>query len=73
MQNLTLQSGWESFLLAVPLVGMVLLGVFRLDAIAAAPKHEPDSRRPPSGVDKDGEMLLTDPDGHPWDRDHGGK
>lgn len=66
MQNVALQSGWESFLLAAPLVGMVLVGIFRLDAIAAAPKCERSRQRPPSGIDENGRSLLSDPDGRPW-------
>jgi hypothetical protein len=38
MQGIALQSGWETFLLAAPLVGMILVGVFRLDQIATNPK-----------------------------------
>ena len=34
LQGIALQSGWETFLLAAPIVGMVLVGVFRLDEIA---------------------------------------
>jgi len=66
VQDVALQSGWESFLLAAPLVGMALVGIFRLDAIAAAPKCERSRRRPPSGIDENGRMILSDPDGRLW-------
>ncbi|MGA2206175.1 MAG: hypothetical protein ABSG10_05535 [Terracidiphilus sp.] len=66
MPDVALQSGWESFLLAAPLVGMALVGIFRLDAIAAAPKCERSRRRPPSGIDENGRMILSDPDGRLW-------
>ena len=65
MHDIALQSGWETFLLAAPLVGMVLVGIFRLDVIAAAQSHTAN-RRPPSGVDEKGNILFTDPDGRPW-------
>lgn len=66
MQDVALQSGWETFLLAAPFVGMVLVGVFRLDQIAANPRR--DGRRPPRlpGNDENGCALLNDPDGRPW-------
>lgn len=40
MQGIALQSGWETFLLAAPIVGMILVGVFRLDQIATNPKTQ---------------------------------
>jgi hypothetical protein len=66
VHDVALQSGWETFLLAAPLLGMVLVGVFRLDAIAGSPKHRADTQRPPSGIDESGHILLSDPDGRPW-------
>ncbi|MGO8759628.1 MAG: hypothetical protein ACLQG3_16035 [Terracidiphilus sp.] len=66
MHDIALQSGWETILLAAPLVGMVLVGVFRLDVIAAAPQRQAASRRPLSGTDENGHILFTDPDGRPW-------
>lgn len=71
MHDIALQSGWETFLLAAPLVGMVLVGIFRLDAIAASPERRAGAERPPSGVDENGRTLLSDPDGQPWTDAHG--
>ncbi|MGD0156152.1 MAG: hypothetical protein ABSB50_08640 [Terracidiphilus sp.] len=70
MQDIALQSGWETFLLAAPFVGMVLVGVFRLDQIAANPRR--DSERPHRlpGNDENGHVLLTDPDGRSWSDIH---
>lgn len=66
---IALQSGWESFLLAAPFVGMVLIGVFRLDELATRPKR---GRRPGFiGHDENGRMLLSDPDGRPWNDANG--
>lgn len=63
MQGMALQSGWETFLLAAPVVGMILVAVFRLDVIAAnASRTYP--RAP--GNDENGHPLLTDPDGRTW-------
>ncbi len=61
-----LKSGLDTFLIAVPFVGVLLMGMFRLDTIFAAPKRAVGLRRSPSGIDKQGRMLLSDPDGRPW-------
>lgn len=66
MQDIALQSGWETFLLAAPFVGMVLVGVFRLDEIAANPKRQRGRRPGLTGNDENGRLLLSDPDGRPW-------
>jgi len=66
LQDIALQSGWETFLLAAPFVGMVLVGVFRLDEIAANPKHQRGLRPRLTGSDDHGRLLLSDPDGRPW-------
>jgi hypothetical protein len=64
LHDIALQSGWETFLLAAPFVGMVLVGVFRLDKIATSSSsgHRPRF----NGSDENGRMLLTDHDGQPW-------
>ncbi|HEY1803661.1 MAG TPA: hypothetical protein VGG45_04205 [Terracidiphilus sp.] len=64
MQGIALQSGWETFLLAAPIVGMILVGVFRLDELAANSSRGPRPRVP--GNDENGRALLTDPDGRSW-------
>jgi hypothetical protein len=64
VQGIALQSGWENFLLAAPFVGMVLVGIFRLDEIATRPGRSPRPRLP--GNDENGRALQCDPDGRPW-------
>lgn len=66
MHDSVLNSGLESLLIAAPLVGVLFFGMFRLDAIFASPRQAARTRRPPSGTDKQGRMLLSDPDGRPW-------
>lgn|GEM_PF-2496011 len=71
MQGIALQSGWETFLLAAPFVGMVLVGIFRLDQIATNPKSEPRHRPrvvDPSagGISKNTGTNLSDPNRTPW-------
>jgi hypothetical protein len=69
LHDIALQSGWETFLLAAPFVGMVLVGVFRLDEIATNSKRgqRPRFNGPGfNGNDENGRMLLSDADGRPW-------
>jgi hypothetical protein len=61
-----LNSGWDTFLYAVPVIFMLVVGVFRLDELFAAPRQNARTPRPPSGIDKDGQPLLCDPDGRPF-------
>jgi hypothetical protein len=66
MHDIALQSGWETFLLAAPFVGMILVGVFRLDEIAANHNRQRGRRPGLTGSDENGRLLLSDPDGRPW-------
>ena len=66
MLDAPLQSGWGSFLVAIPCIGMLFFGLFRLDTLFAAPKHQSRRRRPASGTDENGHTLFSDPDGRPW-------
>ena len=66
MQDTILQSGWGNLLVAVPFVGILLVGLFRLDEIIAAPKPARPVNRPTCGCDENGHLLLSDPDGRPW-------
>jgi hypothetical protein len=61
-----LQSVWENLLVAVPFVGILLVALFRLDQIIAAPRRRKPVSRPACGCDENGRMLLSDPDGRPW-------
>jgi hypothetical protein len=47
----------------VPFVAILALGVFRLDAIVAAPKGPLRNLRRFGGNDEHGEPLVCDPDG----------
>ena len=66
MHETVLNSGWDTFLYAVPVLFMLVVGVFRLDELFAAPKQNARPPQPPSGIDEDGQPLLCDPDGRPF-------
>ena len=66
-----LNSGLDSLLISVLFAGGMLLAMFRLDTIFAAPKRAPAVRRPPAGTDEQGRILLSDPDGRPWKDPYG--
>jgi len=61
-----LRSNWEKLLVAVPLFGLLFASYFRLDEVLAKRKKGPKLRRHASGLDKNGEPLLCDPDGKAW-------
>jgi hypothetical protein len=59
-------SGRDTLLLCLPLLAILLVGFFRLDELFAA-SHRPRQRHcPVSGLDVNGEQILSDPDGTRW-------
>jgi len=66
MHDAILCSSRDTLLIAIPFLGMLLAGLFRLDELFAAPKKVGRQRRPPCGLDLDGRPILCDPDGRPW-------
>ena len=70
MHDSVLKSGLDALLLAVPFLGVLFIAMFRLDTIIAAPKHAAGLRHPPSGTDKHGRVLFSDPDGRLWKDAH---
>lgn len=69
MHDIALQSGWETLLLAAPFIGMVLIGIFRLDEIATNSRRGQRPRFNGTSLnenDENGQILLPDPDGRPW-------
>lgn len=62
MLETVFSSNRDAILAAIPLIGALLLGFFRLDALfATPPRIRP--RRPASGVDRNGQPIFCDPDG----------
>lgn len=70
MGNVELVSGWDTTILIVPFLGILVMYLFRLDERFAAPKAPPKNRRSFCGVDPMDRPYLSDPDGQPW-RGHG--
>jgi hypothetical protein len=66
MHETFLKPGWETFLFAVIFIGLLLMWIFRLDHLLFPSKRGPRPQRPVGVVDRDGEPLMTDPDGRPW-------
>jgi len=65
MREEVLKSGRDSILVALPLVLMLIAGVFRLDELFGASGKHPKRRGFGGGQGEDGEPLLSDPDGTP--------
>ena len=58
-----LQSNTDALLVAIPMVGLLFAGFFRLDELFGKSKKPVENRRSMTGWDKSGRPLLTDPDG----------
>jgi hypothetical protein len=66
-------SGWDTTILIVPFLGMLLMHMFRLDEKVSAPKAPPRNRRSFCEVDPKGRPYVSDPDGQPWRREVSGE
>ncbi|HEY1987019.1 MAG TPA: hypothetical protein VGG85_16515 [Terracidiphilus sp.] len=59
-------SDWDTILLMLPFFAVMALGMFRLDEkIATSSKQQQTVRQMFCGIDADGKVLLSDPDGRP--------
>lgn len=59
-----IQSNSDALLIAIPMIGILFAGFFRLDELLGKPKKQPSGqRRRMSGWDKDGNAVCVDPDG----------
>ena len=60
---------WDTLLIAIPFFVILFLSVFGTDLFRNKKrKRNSKTSRTPAGVDKDGNPILTDPDGRPWKR-----
>jgi hypothetical protein len=70
MYQAILHPGVDTAMLAIPFVGMLLVGYFRLDEVIAAPRRRKRLKSPAFRVDQHGHFVMTDPDGQPWKTVH---
>lgn len=56
-------SNTDALLVAVPMVGILFAGYFRLDELVGKSKKPAKMRRPMVGSDLDGRPICADPDG----------
>jgi hypothetical protein len=66
MHEPVLQSVCDTFLYGLPVLGLLLFSLLKLDAVIAAPKNHLRSRPPVAGTTAAGEPLGCDPDGRIW-------
>jgi hypothetical protein len=66
MQDLVLNPGWDTFLVASGFIVTMIMGVFQLDAALASPKGGRRLFNRASGMDENGDPILCDPDGRVW-------
>jgi hypothetical protein len=67
---LVLQSNRDALLIAVPMIGLLFAGFFRLDERLGKPGKTKENRRQKTGWDKNGRPLCADPDGQTHDSGH---
>jgi len=58
-----LQSNTDAILIAIPMLGLLFAGFFRLDELLGKPEKPADPKRQRSGLDKHGRQICVDPDG----------
>jgi hypothetical protein len=69
MHDSTLFSNLDTLLVAVPFLIFLVIGYFRLDEVFVSPSQRESkakAHRIYCGVDNDGQVMLSDPDGRPW-------
>jgi hypothetical protein len=59
-------SGWDTTILMIPFLAILVMYLFRLDQSVSAPKATQKKRRFFCGVDPKDRPYLSDPDGQPW-------
>jgi hypothetical protein len=66
MGSIDFLSGWDTSILMVPFLGVLVMYMFRLDETFAAPKAASKKRRSFCGADPNDRPYLSDPDGQLW-------
>lgn len=65
MHDSVLDAGWQTGVLAVPFISMLLAGVFHVDELFVAQKQRARKPWPSIRIGEDGKHMLCDPDGRP--------
>jgi len=69
MHEMNQHPGWDTMLIAIPFFVILFFSVFGADLMRGKKKKKPGaSLSPSSGIDKDGNPILSDPDGRPAKR-----
>jgi hypothetical protein len=63
MNEVVQTTGRDAYLIGVPLIVLLLVGLFRLDELVSRPKKTLKRPRLSCQIDQDGEPVLSDPDG----------
>ncbi|WP_263357024.1 hypothetical protein [Acidicapsa ligni] len=58
-----IQSNSDALLVAIPMIGILLGGYFRLDEMLIRPKQQVEQRRQFSALNEHGQPVCIDPDG----------
>jgi hypothetical protein len=66
MHDTLLNPGWDTALVGIAFIGLLLLALFHVDLGSGASKKAGERRRPASGLDEEGAAYYTDPDGRRW-------
>lgn len=68
MINSESKAGWDIVLLGIPLLALLIFGVFRLDEVFASRKQRPVTPQTPVPPNESRRKTMqSDPDGRPWD------
>jgi hypothetical protein len=59
-----IQSDMNALLVAIPMVGLLFVGMFRLDELFGKTQKKTKRRREIAGVDQNGMPICLDPDGN---------
>lgn len=68
MFNRVLHSDWVMILFSVSCAFVLLASILRLDELVATPPKRLKRWRSAFALDRDGELVLCDPDGQTWSR-----
>ena len=69
MHDMNQHPVWDTMLIAIPFFVILFFSIFGADLMRGKKRKKAGaSLKPPSGIDKDGNPILSDPDGRPSKR-----